>query len=78
VRTRQPVNATLFRNRAALATALSGSVELTVFDVDGRVVHRARGAGRFEWDAEETPVGVYVWRIAAAGGTESGRLLKAD
>jgi len=72
------MNATLFRDRVALLTTLTGPAELLVFDINGRIVHRASGAGRFEWSAEETPLGVYVWRIAAAGGTESGRLLKAD
>ncbi len=69
-------HATLFRDRLVLATALTGPAELLVFDINGRVVHRASGTGRFEWDARTAPAGIYSWRISNGREEELGRLVK--
>jgi len=64
------------RVRAQFTTDLDGPVELAVFDVGGRLVHRAGGSRRFEWDTRGVSAGVYWWCVRAAGGGESGRLVK--
>ncbi len=53
------------------------SVELTVTDALGRVVHRstARGA-RLEWDGRAAPAGVYTYRLTAAGRTAAGQIVR--
>ena len=65
-----------------ISTSASTTLDLTVFDLSGRVVdfvgsgHLQQGSHTLQWDAESATSGVYVCRFTAEGETVTLRVLK--
>ena len=62
-----------FSDRVRLVTEAGGPTDLVVTDALGRIVHRDRQSGVFEWAPRGLAAGVYLWRVTRGEASASGR-----
>lgn len=65
-----------FSDRVRLSLAGDGPADLVVTDALGRVVHRDRQSGTFEWAPRGLAAGVYLWRVSRGAEVATGRWVR--